>query len=51
MTLLMGKSSQFAAGRPGRLAPEWDASGSSADPLIQPPGYTFYRSIAAQWLI
>src|SRR5665213_3192608 len=32
MTLLMVISSQFAAGRPGRLAPEWDARGSSADP-------------------
>ena len=45
--LAHGSSSQIAAGRPGLLAPERDVRGSSADPLIQPPGYAFCRISAA----
>src|SRR5262249_15386391 len=34
--LTHGSSSQIAAGWPGRLAPEWECRGSSADPRSSP---------------
>ncbi|MGB7703187.1 MAG: hypothetical protein WBL91_16375, partial [Pseudolabrys sp.] len=49
--LAHGSSSQIAAGRPGRLAPEWDCRRLIRRPPIQPPGYSFRRISAAQWLI
>ena len=49
--LAHGSSSQFAAGRPGHLAPEWECQRLIRRPPIQPPGYAFRRISAAQWLI
>ena len=37
--LAHGSSSQIAAGRPGRLAPEWECQRLIRRPPVQPPGY------------
>src|SRR5262249_21964324 len=47
--LAHGSSSQIAAGRPGRLAPEWECQRLIRRPPIQPPGYAFRRLSAAYW--
>jgi hypothetical protein len=45
--LAHGSSSQIAAGRSGRLAPEWECQRLIRRPPIQPPGYAIRHICAA----